>query len=178
MTLRPNLFQSILIGICLLLAAALFYPDQPAYPSPVSDFGAEKVVSGMARVFVNLDIEIDDEEERIAAEAGDSVVLNRQEAQAALNVLLDGLHYMTPAYAAYTGEQDDNSLVLCHSPRFLLTFYNSNGEVSHYFSVCFECSNVRMSIGTKYPKFREYMMTAEGGQAFKKLQAQCFPGWG
>lgn len=176
MTLRPNLLQSTLIGTCLLLAAGLLYPRQPAYPSPISSFGSAEVMRGEARVYENLDFEITDEENRAVAEKGDSIALERGEAQAVLKILLDGLHYLTPAYAAYTDQTYDNSLVLCHFPRFLLAFYDTKGKQSHYFSICFECSNVRVSIGTKYPKFREYMMTAEGELAFKKLQEEYFPG--
>lgn len=174
MTLRPSLLQSILIGICLLLTATLLYLDQPAYPSPISDFGTDKVMSGTARLYENLDIEMVDEANPTAGETGDSVALNSRKAQAALEVLLDGLHYMTPAYATYTAREYDNGLVLCHFPRFLLTFYDAQNRVSHYFSICFECSNVRMRNGTEHPKSQEYMMTIEGIQAFKKLQKQMF----
>jgi hypothetical protein len=107
----------------------------------------------------------------------DSIEIASHEVPLILEILLDGIHYDSPAYIYYkTGERPDiYSMNGCHTPRFILVFRDKAGRASNRFSICFECSNAYFSNGLDYPASDRYGLSEEGRVAFQKLQASLFP---
>lgn len=177
MTLRPNLFQAILIGICLLLAAALTYANRTPYPSFPVNLDPQNIVSGYAKIYANGywdEIEPEAGAKEKSTAATDSILLNTREAQNALVILLDGINYHTHAYARYSGTSYDNGIAMCHYPRFGLIFSDAAGRRQDVFSICFECRNVYISSYSKYFRSHQFSMTTEGYTALKALERSFF----
>ena len=174
----------ILIGLCAVLALALAFQGRRPVPGPVSSFNPNLAVSAVAYRYpddYNPDLYSDIEPTKDSGKSAvqpDSVGLHGAEVTAALETLLDGMHYETGEYLYYkTGEIPEvYGMAMCHIPRFLLDFRDASGRISNSFSICFECNNVYFSNGVRFPRSQQYGMSEEGREAFGRLQARLFGG--